>query len=68
MTIVLEGDPHLPNRYDVILLHPQTHQRAKQVPAHRFASWLAGPEGQAAIADYMIAGQRLFHPEADPKP
>jgi ABC-type tungstate transport system permease subunit len=29
---------------------------------------LAGPEGQAAIADYMIAGQRLFHPEADPKP
>jgi tungstate transport system substrate-binding protein len=68
MTIVLEGDPGLLNRYDVILLNPQTHPQARQAPAHRFASWLAGPEGQAAIADYMIAGQRLFHPEADPKP
>jgi tungstate transport system substrate-binding protein len=68
MTIVLEGDPRLLNRYDVILLNPQTHRQARQAPAHRFASWLAGPEGQAAIADYMIAGQRLFHPEADPKP
>jgi tungstate transport system substrate-binding protein len=68
MTIVLEGDPRLLNRYDVILLNPQTHPQARQAPAHRFASWLAGPEGQAAIADYMIAGQRLFHPEADPKP
>jgi tungstate transport system substrate-binding protein len=68
MTIVLEGDLRLLNRYDVILLNPQTHPQAKQVPAQRFASWLAGPEGQAAIADSMIAGQRLFHPEADPKP
>jgi tungstate transport system substrate-binding protein len=68
MTIVLEGDPQLLNRYDVILLNPQTHPQARQALAHRFASWLAGPEGQAAIADYTIAGQRLFHPEADPKP
>ena len=29
---------------------------------------LASPEGQAAIAGYTIAGQRLFHPESDPKP
>jgi tungstate transport system substrate-binding protein len=68
MTIALEGDPRLLNRYDVILLNPQTHPQAKQAPAHRFASWLASPEGQAAIADYAIAGQRLFHPESDLKP
>jgi tungstate transport system substrate-binding protein len=68
MTIVLEGDPRLLNRYDVILLNPQAHPQAKQAPAHRFASWLAAPEGQVAVADHMIAGQRLFHPEADPKP
>jgi tungstate transport system substrate-binding protein len=68
MTIALEGDPRLLNRYDVILLNPQTHPQAKQAPAHQFASWLASPEGQAAIAGYTIAGQRLFHPEADPKP
>jgi tungstate transport system substrate-binding protein len=68
MAIVLEGDPRLLNRYDVILLNPQTHPQAKQAPAHRFASWLASSEVQAAIADYTIAGQRLFHPESDRKP
>jgi len=68
LRIVLEGDPRLLNRYDVILLNPQTHPQAKQAPAHRFALWLTSPEGQAAIAGYTIAGQRLFHPEADPKP
>ena len=68
LTIVLEGDKRLLNRYDVILLNPRTHPQAKQAPAHRFAAWLASPEGQAAIAGYMVAGQRLFHPESDPKP
>jgi len=68
MEIDVEGDPRLLNRYDVILLDPKTHPQAKQAPAHRFAAWLASPEGQAAIGGYMIAGQRLFHPEADPKP
>jgi tungstate transport system substrate-binding protein len=68
MVSVLEGDPRLLNRYDVILLNPQTHPQAKQAPAHRFASWLASPEGQTAIADYTIAGERLFHPESDQKP
>jgi tungstate transport system substrate-binding protein len=68
LRIVLEGDPRLLNRYDVILLNPQTHPQAKQGPAHRFAAWLASPEGQAAIGGYTIAGQRLFHPESDPKP
>jgi tungstate transport system substrate-binding protein len=68
MKIEVEGDLRLLNRYDVILLNPQTHPQAQQAPAHRFADWLASPEGQAAIGGYMIAGQRLFHPEADPKP
>jgi len=68
MKIEVEGDTRLLNRYDVILLNPQTHPQAQQAPAHRFADWLASPEGQAAIAGYMIGGQRLFHPEADPKP
>jgi tungstate transport system substrate-binding protein len=68
MRIALEGDPRLLNRYDVILLDPKTHPQAKQEPAHRFAAWLASAEGQAAIGGYMMGGQRLFHPEADPKP
>jgi tungstate transport system substrate-binding protein len=68
MTIVLEGDRRLLNLYDVILLDPQKHPQAKQVPAHALADWLASPEGQAAIAAYTKGGQKLFHPEADPKP
>jgi tungstate transport system substrate-binding protein len=68
MKIVLQGDHRLLNFYDVILLNPRTHPDAKQEPAHRLADWLASAEGQAAIAAYTVNGQKLFHPEADPKP
>jgi tungstate transport system substrate-binding protein len=68
MKIVVEGDQRMLNLYDVILLNPQTHPQAKQAPAHRLAEWLASSEGQAAIASYTKGGQKLFHPEADPKP
>jgi tungstate transport system substrate-binding protein len=68
MTVEVEGDKRLLNHYDIILLNPKTHPQAKQAPAHRFAAWLASPEGQAAIGGYTIADQRLFHPAADPKP
>jgi tungstate transport system substrate-binding protein len=68
MKIVLQGDHRLLNFYDIILLNPQTHPEAKQAPAHRLSDWLASAEGQAAIAAYTVNGQKLFHPEADPKP
>jgi tungstate transport system substrate-binding protein len=68
MKIVFEGDPRLLNRYDVILLNPEKHPQAKHASARRLATWLSSPEGQAAIGGYTIAGQRLFHPESDPKP
>ncbi len=68
MNIVLAGDSRLLNRYDVILLNPQTHPEAKQASAQRLAAWLRSPVGQAAIGAYTIAGQTLFHPESDPKP
>ena len=68
MKIVSQGDHRLLNFYDVILLNPRTHPEAKQVPARRLSDWLASAEGQAAIADYTMNGQKLFHPEADTKP
>ena len=68
MKIVLEGDHRLLNFYDVILLDPIRHPDAKQVPATRLAEWLGSSEGQGAIANYTKNGQKLFHPEADPKP
>jgi tungstate transport system substrate-binding protein len=68
LAIVLEGDVRLLNRYDVIELDPKRHAQAKRDLAKKFADWLASPEGQSAIGDYEMIGQKLFHPEADPKP
>jgi tungstate transport system substrate-binding protein len=64
LAILVEGDPRLLNRYDVILLDPKKHPDAKQEPARRLAEWLASPEGQAAIGGFKIAGEQLFHPSA----
>jgi tungstate transport system substrate-binding protein len=30
----------------------------------KFVNWIAGAEGQAAIADYKINGEQLFFPDA----
>lgn len=65
LTVLVEGDPRLLNRYDVILLDPVKHPDAKQELAHRFAKWFASPEGQAAIGGYKVNGEQLFHPSAD---
>ena len=64
LTVLAEGDPHLLNRYDVILLNPAKHLVPKQDLAKRFAQWLLSPEGQAAIGAYKVQGKQLFHPSA----
>jgi tungstate transport system substrate-binding protein len=64
LTVLVEGDPRLLNRYDMILLNPEKHPVPKQALAQRFAQWLLSPEGQAAIGGYEVAGERLFHPSA----
>ena len=68
LTIVLEGDSRLLNRYDVIELDPKVHVQAKRDLAKKFADWLVSAEGQSAIGEFEMSGQKLFHPEADPKP
>jgi tungstate transport system substrate-binding protein len=65
LTVLIEGDARLLNRYDVILLDPKKHPEAKQEPARRLVDWLASAEGQAAIGDYKVDGEQLFHPSAD---
>jgi tungstate transport system substrate-binding protein len=64
LAVVIEGDPVLLNRYDVILLDPVKHPDAKRVAARQLSEWLISPEGQAAISAYTIAGEQLFHPSA----
>src|SRR6516225_4607193 len=64
LIVLVEGDPRLLNRYDVILLNPTTHPVPKQALAERFAKWLLSPKGQVAIGAYKVDGEQLFHPSA----
>lgn len=64
LTVLVEGDPRLLNRYDVILLNPAKHPVPKQALAQRFAQWLLSSEGQATIGAYKVDGKQLFHPSA----
>ena len=64
LVVVIEGDPALLNRYDVIPLNPVKHPDARNSAARQFAEWLTSPEGQAAIGAYTIGGEQLFHPSA----
>lgn len=68
LRIVVEGGRDLLNRYDVITLNPGEHAPEGHRPAQQLADWLVSPAGQTAIGSYQAAGQKLFHPEEDPKP
>ena len=64
LTVVIEGDSHLINRYDVIELNPYRHRQAKLDAAHRLAEWLVSPVGQGAIGKFQVDGEQLFRPSA----
>jgi tungstate transport system substrate-binding protein len=64
LKIVVEGDPGLLNRYDVILLDAKKHPEAKQEPARRLRDWLVSGAGQSAIGAYTKQGNVLFNPSA----
>ena len=64
LIIIIEGDPRLINRYDVIELNPQKHRDAKLTAAKVFGDWLVSPEGQRAIGAYQVNGQQMFNPSA----
>jgi tungstate transport system substrate-binding protein len=65
LIVLVQGDPRLLNRYDVIQMNPALHPNIKAGPARQLAEWLAGPEGQAEIGAYTLSGEQLFHPDAD---
>jgi tungstate transport system substrate-binding protein len=64
LIVLIEGDPRLINRYDVIELNPSKHGIAKLDAAKVFAEWLVSTEGQQAIGAYQVDGQKLFNPSA----
>jgi tungstate transport system substrate-binding protein len=64
LIIIIEGDPRLINRYDMIELNPRKHGMARLDAAKIFADWLVSPEGQQAIGAHQVDGQKLFNPSA----
>jgi tungstate transport system substrate-binding protein len=64
LRVMIEGDPALLNRYDVIELNPKTHAAAKLTLAHLLWVWLGSEPGQQAIGAYRLGGEELFHPSA----
>jgi tungstate transport system substrate-binding protein len=64
LTILVEGDKRLFNQYGVILVNPEKHPNVKRADGRAFIDWVISPEGQQAIADYKIAGEQLFFPNA----
>jgi len=64
LVVVVEGDPKLLNRYDVIELNPAKHAGAKLEAAHRLAEWLVSAAGRQAVGAFRLGGEQLFHPSA----
>src|SRR6202035_3844478 len=64
LVIIIEGDPRLIKRYDVIALNTRKHGVARLDAAKIFADWLVSPDGQQAIGAYQVDGQKYFNPAA----
>jgi tungstate transport system substrate-binding protein len=64
LEIVFAGDRKMFNPYGVMLVNPARHPHVKKEAGMKFVNWIAGAEGQAAIADYKINGEQLFFPDA----
>lgn len=64
LVVLVEGDPRLSNVYAVTLVNPARHPHVKVAEARALADWLGGPEGQAAIGSFEVAGTRPFRPIA----
>jgi tungstate transport system substrate-binding protein len=65
LMIAVEGDKRLFNQYGVMLVNPQKHPHVKTELGQAFIDWLVSADGQQTIADYKIAGQQLFFPNAN---
>jgi tungstate transport system substrate-binding protein len=65
LAILVQGDRRLFNQYGVILVNSARHPHVKTAQGQQFVDWLVSSEGQQAIADYRVAGQQLFFPDAD---
>jgi tungstate transport system substrate-binding protein len=66
LSVLMQGDPALKNRYSVIAVNPDRFPAVRYRAAMDFIAFVTSPEGQSIIAKYMKHGTRLFTPDAVP--
>jgi tungstate transport system substrate-binding protein len=64
LAILTEGDQRLFNQYGVMPVNPAKHAGVKAKDGQAFVDWLVSADGQKAIGDYKVGGERLFFPNA----
>ncbi|MFZ5572510.1 MAG: substrate-binding domain-containing protein [Thermodesulfobacteriota bacterium] len=64
LKILVEGDTTLQNQYSVIAVNPKKCNNSKYDLVMKLSAWLAGAEGQKAIAGFQLLGKPLFTPNA----
>ncbi|MEX0951249.1 MAG: substrate-binding domain-containing protein, partial [Gammaproteobacteria bacterium] len=64
LEILFEGDPMLKNPYHIIAVNPDKHAHVKHEAAIRYIEFITSAAGQEMIADFKIADQQLFYPDA----
>lgn len=62
--IQVQGDEDMFNQYGVIPVNPEKCPEVNVDDAQTFADWLLSGEGQDAIANFKVADQQLFFPNA----
>ena len=60
LAVLVQGDPALRNPYGVLVVAPARHPHVKVELATRFADWLTGPAGRAAVEGFRIGGETPF--------
>lgn len=65
LTLLFEGDDALFNQYGSLLLSAEQHPHLKHTLAAQWHEWLVSEQGQQAIADFKVAGEQLFFPNAE---
>lgn len=62
--ILLEGDSDLFNQYGIVLVNKKICPSVNSEAGQKLIDWLLSETAQEKIADFSIAGQQLFYPNA----
>ncbi|MBV8191304.1 MAG: substrate-binding domain-containing protein [Alphaproteobacteria bacterium] len=68
LKVLVEGDPRLIHRFELILPGPRTHPSLKEGSARKLADWFVSSAGQTAIGAFFIDGTQAFHPSTKVPP